>query len=74
MDKELKKNEYKCAHCGNVYEYGWSEEEAKAEAESTFGKPVEEWVGGAAVICDDCYQKMNPAENPDAVQFAKEII
>ena len=67
----MKDNEYKCANCGNIYEFGWSDEEAKAEAETNFGKPVDEWVGGAAVVCDDCYQKMNPQNYPELV---KEVI
>ena len=34
----MKENEYKCAHCGNTYEYGWSNDEARAEARANFGK------------------------------------
>lgn len=72
--KELKINEYECASCHNVYAFGWSMEEAKAEAEKNFGKPVDEWKDQAMVICDDCYKKMLPEDNPEAVEYAKTVI
>ena len=47
----MEKNEYKCARCGNVYEKGWSDEEAEKEANEIWGNiPKEERV----VICDNC--------------------
>jgi hypothetical protein len=51
---ELKDNEYRCAQCKLVFEKGWSEEEAHAEAEKNFGA----WSPSMAVVCDDCYNKM----------------
>ena len=51
---ELKSNEYKCAACGNVYEKGWSDEEAQAELEQDFpGFKTED----CGIICDDCHKK-----------------
>jgi hypothetical protein len=51
----LKTNEYKCEACGGVFEKGWSDDEAVAELDATFGGvPVED----CAIICDDCYRKM----------------
>lgn len=52
----MKNNEYKCAVCGEIYEKGWSDEEAKEELKQNFGDYKED---DCAVVCDDCYQKMN---------------
>lgn len=54
-EEKLKPNEYRCEECGNVYEFGWSEEESKAEAEKNFGKDIAEH---GAIVCDDCYNKI----------------
>jgi hypothetical protein len=72
--KKLGNNEYQCAHCGEVYENGWSDEEAHTEATEIFGKPPEEWNDEQVVICDDCFQEMNPANHPDQLKRAKEQI
>ena len=69
-----KKNEYRCEHCKNVFEKGWSDAEALAEAEENFGKPVVEWNDDAVVICDDCYQKMNPKNYPNLVNKVKNLL
>jgi hypothetical protein len=45
---------YQCAHCGGVFEKGWSDEEATAEAADNFGEAPKG--DDAAVVCDDCYQ------------------
>lgn len=43
---------YRCARCRVVFEKGWSDEEADAEAQQTFGEiPPDERV----VVCHDCY-------------------
>lgn len=52
---ELKANEYKCAQCGNVYEFGWTEEEAKEECMKNFGTYN---VKNMAIVCDDCYKEI----------------
>lgn len=67
----LKENEYKCAYCHGVFEKGWSDEEAQTEAEVTFGKPVKDWKNEAALVCEDCYQKMLPSNHPNLVAEAK---
>ena len=76
MNKEeiIKENEYKCASCDGVFEKSWSDEEAKEEAEGYFGKPVEKWKDDPVLVCDDCYNKMHPKDNPEAVKRAKEQI
>lgn len=60
MENKLKPNEYKCAECGNVYEFGWSDEEARAEAAKNFGESVAEH---GAIVCDDCYNKIMEVHN-----------
>ena len=44
--------QYTCANCGETYEYEWSDEEALAEAVSTFGV-----IDDPTIVCDDCYQR-----------------
>jgi len=51
----MAKPTYTCALCKGVFEFGWSDEEAKAELEENFeGFTTEE----CDVVCDDCYKKM----------------
>lgn len=53
-EETLKPNEYRCDHCGGVYEKIWSDEEAMAESKENFGDiPADD----LAIICDDCYNK-----------------
>ena len=55
--EKLKDNEYKCSMCQNVYEKGWSDEEAGKEAKKIWGDiPTE----SRCVICDDCYHRRSP--------------
>ncbi len=50
----MKANEYQCAMCQEIFEFGWSEEEAAEEAKS---KGIDPKSGD--VVCDDCY-KLTP--------------
>jgi len=43
---------FTCEECNQTYEKGWTDEEAKEEAESTFG------ISTGAVVCDDCYNQI----------------
>lgn len=52
LPKTLKDNEFRCEDCGNVYEKGWSDEEASKESQIAFG------ITTGAVVCDDCYNKI----------------
>lgn len=60
---KLKANEYQCAACGEIYEYGWSDDEAQAEYEENFptfakrNEPVD-------VVCDDCYLQLTAWKSP----------
>ncbi len=51
----LKANEYQCEACLGVFEFGWSEAEALAEANGNFPTLQPE---DRAIICDTCYKKM----------------
>ena len=48
------KGEYRCEMCGGVFSYGWSDDEAKAEANANGFD-----VANCGVVCDDCY-KLTP--------------
>jgi len=53
-------NEYKCAACGETYEYvrdeTWNDESATTEYRNTFGMEPNPKLD--AVVCDDCYNAM----------------
>ena len=51
----LKANEYQCALCKGVFNFGWSEEEATIELEKNFPGITKE---DCAIVCDDCYKQM----------------
>lgn len=58
-------DEYRCEACGEVFQKGWTDEEAKAEQKEQFGDLTPENI---AVVCDECYKKMGlgPASTEDA--------
>ncbi len=47
---------FTCAHCGETYIQGWSDEEALAQTRADYGINVR--ADDRAVICDDCYTAM----------------
>jgi hypothetical protein len=53
----MKENEFQCSKCHGVFEKGWADEKAKAEAEQLW-EPNQNMV----LICDDCFQKFHPAK------------
>lgn len=55
MMAEPKKETYECEYCHGVFEFEWTEEEALAEMQETFGELPEE---DQAIVCDDCYNKI----------------
>mgnify|MGYP000971066134 FL=1 len=62
----MKNNEFKCAVCKEIYTKSWTDEEANKEAVELFGSPKEDWQSGYAVVCDDCFKKLNiPKGNYD---------
>ncbi len=54
----MKENEYQCAICKGIFECGWTDEEAKAEADKNFG--AERNHENDMVICDDCFKELMP--------------
>lgn len=45
---------YTCDSCGGVFEFEWTDEEAKAEqAANGWGDVPRE---ACSIVCDDCYQ------------------
>ncbi len=59
---------FRCAMCGGEFEKGQSDEEAAAEFHGIFGKSLA--VEDAAVVCDDCFKRIDPKDNPAAVEQA----
>ena len=49
----LNPDRYQCACCHNVYQYGWTEDEALAEKIKLWGDID---IKDCAVICDDCFK------------------
>lgn len=58
---------YTCAICGRIFEKTWSDDEAIAEMQFFFGQVTE---SERAIICDDCYQKIHPAEHSKEIREA----
>ena len=56
----MNENEYKCDACGGIFEFEkeWSEEDAKDEYGSKFTDEIHGTVEDAAIVCDDCYNKL----------------
>lgn len=46
------KQMYECQMCWGLFEFGWSDEEARQEQRDNFPGLA------AAVVCDDCYREM----------------
>jgi hypothetical protein len=51
----MKNSEYKCAMCGDVFEKGQSDEDAKDELQDVF--PGFE-IADCDLVCDDCYNNL----------------
>lgn len=47
--------EFTCDSCGETFPKGWSDEEARAEADELFGDDLGD---DPAVVCDDCFNAM----------------
>lgn len=52
---EKMEREYTCDSCHEVFEEGWTDEEASAEFCKSF---PEHDIRDAAVVCDDCYKML----------------
>lgn len=47
------KKQYRCDACGGVFDFGWSDEEAKAEQEANGWSGID-----CGIVCDDCFKAM----------------
>ena len=56
--EKLKPDEFKCKHCGGVFEEKWTEEKALDELRKIFGKLPDALKKDRAELCDDCYRKL----------------
>ena len=54
--KKLKKDEFQCDACGEIFKKDWSDKEATEEAETIWGEEVAK-PGNRAVVCDDCWKR-----------------
>ena len=57
-----------CSMCGLNFDSDVSDEEAYTESEQYFGKFNK---ADLAVVCDDCWQKIHPANHPIEVEITK---
>lgn len=55
INMKLETNQFQCAKCGEIYEKGWSDQEALEEAKELW--TPEEVEKGLVVICDNCFNK-----------------
>lgn len=49
-------NHYQCDQCGGVFEQGWTDDEAQAEASANGWSQIP--AIEMAVVCDDCYKEI----------------
>lgn len=49
---EIGPEQYRCEMCGGIFDFAWSDEDARAEAIANGFADME-----CGLICDDCYQK-----------------
>jgi len=59
MTDALRPGTYRCAACGGVFNEGWLDEEARAEALALFGKDGHD--PSMVKVCDDCFRAMDAA-------------
>lgn len=57
----MNNNEYKCDCCYQIFEKGWSDEEAEKEAKGLF---PEEQPKDMALVCEDCFVKIMKYNKP----------
>lgn len=67
-EKALRPNQFRCVGCKKIYNKGWSDEEAMAEAVANFGQGLAS--ASTDLMCDDCYNEIHPHKHPDKVASA----
>ncbi len=60
MSLKKTNDKYQCSMCKGVFDKGWSDEEADKEAKDRWGIDNASQNKEMAVICDDCWPKINP--------------
>ena len=60
----MKNNEFQCSACKNIYEKGWTDEEAVAENEALYGDKSISSGEPQEVVCDDCFTKLKELTKP----------
>ena len=53
---KLKFYEFKCKHCGEIFEKEWTEEKALAEYRKIFASLPDALREDKEMLCDDCYK------------------
>lgn len=66
--KEIGPNQFRCVGCRKVFNKGWSDEDAMAEAVANFGQGLASV--STDLMCDDCYNEIHPHKHPDKVAAA----
>ena len=66
----MKKDEFQCAMCGNIYKKGRTDEEAHQECVENFGKDLA-YNDDIVDVCDDCYELIKPSLYPEKIISAK---
>jgi len=58
----MKKNEFKCAVCGGIFEKSRTDEEANEEAKNIWGVDNADKNNDMVLVCDDCFNHRTPEE------------
>lgn len=54
----MKPYEFRCEHCGGVFEEEWGDVRALAEYEKNFGRLPNALKEDKSALCDRCYRKL----------------
>lgn len=50
----MKENEFKCSQCLEIFEKGWTDEEAEEEKKKIWGEDFSP--SEMCLVCDDCFK------------------
>lgn len=69
----IKKDEFQCECCKEIFKKGWSDDEANEEAQTIWGTELDEENGGQAIICEDCFKEFyefyKPLEKKEVISI-----
>jgi hypothetical protein len=63
--------EFTCALCKGIFEKGWSDEAAMKEMTDVLGEVPED--EPLDIVCDDCFNEINPRKHPEIIDATKAI-